>query len=192
MGTPKRTPEQEIMLTTLAIREHLMEYYKGTCVDYRVHNDNLNFRNRNDEPTEFQYQRRLNEMRRGMDFHFGGAHLAAMRKEPDEFMFTQCWNRSPQFRAIRENLKLFFHTYLPGVKVSEEEGEWTAPDMDDTKTVKGTRVGNTRPDIDPISELHRRLTEEQMFVVNPNVQWSGIQTISYNALYTEEQGEILF
>lgn len=119
MSTIKEVVDDGIKATVMALREHLMMYYKGTCIDRFVGNTNVIMRSES-QRAPYQYMREIN---RGRDMHhldIGVYRLLTLEKQPDTLTLhnTQLHN-SPQFRAVREGILDFMGRYLRGIALVE-------------------------------------------------------------------------
>lgn len=108
-----------VQLTTMAIRERLMEYFKGTCVEQFTENSNIRIRSRiRDGSASYQYLRREQENRQPSVLLLGELPILTLQKAPEQAVFnTRLLTRSPQLREINKELKDFMQKYLSGVEV---------------------------------------------------------------------------
>lgn len=110
---------------TVAIRESLMEYYKGSCGTrfHSLYSHDLRF---NDVPLgiqgrrAYQYERREHQLRAPLKLFLRSSPLMKVSKNPDEaVMYMQVFSRSPQLTDVHRQLKQFFEQYLSGVTLKE-------------------------------------------------------------------------
>lgn len=121
----RRTEEQliadGIKHTVMAIREEMMEYFKGTCVSRLVDNagiytDSISLQSNLRRP--YLYQRQNHEQDNPRRLYFGATALGEMHHNADTVSFYPAvMNRSPEFTAIHEQVNAFFSKYLQGVKL---------------------------------------------------------------------------
>lgn len=107
-----------IEVTTMAIRETLMEYFKGTCVERLTENSSVRLRNIPASERQYQYQRREYENKKPMTVMLGGLPIATVQKAPEQIKFhDKVLTRSPQLREVYRRLQHFMDKYLQGVEV---------------------------------------------------------------------------
>lgn len=115
-----RKPENGVDLdaSVMAIRELLMEYYKGACIQRLMENNNIHLRNVSFQ-ARFNYERREHRNKKPQQIVIGNVPIAQLEHEPDSIVFySKVLNRSPQMRYVYKELKKFMSTYLPAVKTS--------------------------------------------------------------------------
>jgi hypothetical protein len=112
-----KSDEIGVEATTMAIRELLMEYFKGTCVDRMTANNNIRLVSVS-TTRAYQYQRRQAEYQQPKAVTIGGIPIMNVQKSPEKVVFnTRLLNRSPQLSEVYKNLKVFMDNYLGGVEV---------------------------------------------------------------------------
>jgi hypothetical protein len=110
--------------TLMAIREELMCYFKGDCVEKMVARTNVEVQevviSMRGRPN---YERvALRNEKRSILF-IGGTPIAILRQAPDRLeLQTDVLRRSPQFKEVEKQLKDFMAMFLPGVIVEEHQG----------------------------------------------------------------------
>ena len=115
------TTDINIQTTVMAIREELMNYFKGGCVQTMVQNSPVQF-SRIEGRTRYQYEREEIRNKQPRIVNLGNAPIMTVQKSPDKVtLHAAVLNRSPQFRAIREGLEEFLDRYLIGVTVEINE-----------------------------------------------------------------------
>jgi hypothetical protein len=117
MGGFVETKELGLKATTMAIREVLMEYFKGTCIERLTDNHSVRLINGISSRGEYQYIRREQENQRPMIVMLNNIPIATVQHAPEKIIFHQrVLTRSPEFREIYKELKLFMDKYLVGVE----------------------------------------------------------------------------
>lgn len=113
-----------IGVTTIAIREVLMEYFKETCIQRMTKGGNVNLH-------ELSTNRRgLNrEERWRMSFKrpclllLDEVPLATLGKDPDTLIIhSDVMNRSPQLKKVQTGMEKFMKTFLSEVKLRYRKG----------------------------------------------------------------------
>lgn len=137
----KQDVEQDIMLTTLAVREHLMGYFKGAVGMGVVDHSAVNFRHRNNERRSHQYERELAELRNPGVICIGDTYAIDVGKSPNTAIINPVMGRSPEFRAIKDNLIKFFHDYLPNVRTEVGESLGDIEEVSDKELIRSEPEG---------------------------------------------------
>jgi len=110
---------------TMAIREEMMEYFKGTCVNKLspfcgVRTVGVSFRG-NEHGERHYYLRREHEQEDPRRIVFADTVIGEVRHNDDRAVFYPgVMNRSPEFAGIYEQVRDFFGKYLQGVQLSED------------------------------------------------------------------------
>ncbi len=112
----------DIETTTVAIREAIMSYYKGTCVERMVDPNNIHI-----HPIEvnrrYQYEREISGIRSPSRLWIGNAPIMELWKNSNKVIYYDVvLKRSPELRIIRSKLTKFFREYLKDVKVEVQHG----------------------------------------------------------------------
>lgn len=110
--------EIAIQTTVMALREQLMEYFKGTCIERFTENTNIRFINASTRGrANFSYLRREAENQRPMIVMLGGLPIMTVQRAPEVAVFhATLLTRSPQLRQVYQELKVFMDKYLGGVE----------------------------------------------------------------------------
>lgn len=108
--------------TIMAIREELMNYFKGSCVERFTTNRNVKL-NGLSNYVRFDYQRReCDRMQQVKILSVGSLPLMRVSKSPFKVTFhTAVLNRSPQLRAVRQGVEDFLDEFLPSVEKEEHD-----------------------------------------------------------------------
>lgn len=112
-----------VVPTVMALREELMAYYKGDCVQKLVHDGNIQrISLYNLHRREYQYQRREEANQDEQIVLVGKLPVFTMHRIPDTLVLHDLvLKRSPQFREIGKALEKFMATYLQGVVVEHNK-----------------------------------------------------------------------
>lgn len=112
--------EAGIQLITMGIREEMMTYFKGTCVDRLAGNSNV-FLQPHTQGGRYFFQRREQEIEYPCIIRYGNIRFGMVRRQPDTAAFYPgVMTRSPEFMRIYEGVQDFFHKYLQGVQLTED------------------------------------------------------------------------
>lgn len=117
--------ETQQQITVMALRERIMEFFKGDCVKRLTDNNNIRVvRTRDHEPRgQFQYQRRVAESKNATMVFIGEAPLFTMELLPDTLTFhVGVATRSKELRFIYNELTIFMGRYLAGVDIKLNKG----------------------------------------------------------------------
>lgn len=96
--------EQELAIQTqvMAIREQLMEYFKGTCVQRLADGAKIEIATVYPAHTRFTYERRELENRQPARVYLDQVPILGLIKAPDSVTFYEgTLGRSPQLREIK-------------------------------------------------------------------------------------------
>jgi hypothetical protein len=116
--------ELAIQTTTMAIRETLMEYFKGGCVERVTINSKVKLNAIRANDIRFRYQRREYENQQPKQLFLNATPLAVVQKAPDQIEFNRrVFDRSPELRAVHKELLRFTKQYLPMVEVKHNHEE---------------------------------------------------------------------
>lgn len=114
-------PTDGIDITLLSIRETLMEYFKGSCVQKVTSNSNVRLNIM--QISEATPQRWWRSFESPCLLLLSEVPIATLGKNPDTITFhVDVVRRSPQLRQIRGRLDKFLSEYLPGVAIAERGG----------------------------------------------------------------------
>jgi hypothetical protein len=98
----------------MAVREEVMCYFKGTCVERFADTTGLSLRELPISDNGNRYHnRRVAQARQGHVLMFNEKPLLSMEHNPDELTFHTSMN--PDRKAIKKAVEAFAHKYLPGV-----------------------------------------------------------------------------
>lgn len=113
----------EIQATVMAIRETLMEYYKGTCVERLTVNSTVGLAfMSNGNRRDFQYLRRQAENQKLAVVTLGGLPIMTVQRFPDRAVFNEkILTRSPQLTDVYDGVRGFMEKYLRGVEVDHNK-----------------------------------------------------------------------
>lgn len=117
-----KDPAVNIESAIMAIREVLMEYFKGTSVltvtTGGPYLDPIGYDDRG-----FQYERHERERKHVCMLMLGKVPLLRVEKCQDAVTFnSHLLQRSPQLRAVQKGVEKFLKTYLVGVEIKYNEG----------------------------------------------------------------------
>lgn len=106
--------------TAMAIREIVMEYFKGDCIQKLVDNPYLEVKTVNPpQRGTYYFERRQRENEQSKMVLLAGSPLFTMKKLPDKVTFHEVvMMRSPQMRELSRLLVDFLDEYLPAVERS--------------------------------------------------------------------------
>lgn len=131
--------DNDTKLTIMNIRERLMEYYKGTCVENMTVSGNVVvLKDYRLMGTQHLYERQLLELENKHVMLIGRTKIFTLTNHPKKLVFYSCLDRSPQLREVKKEVEQFMHDYLGGVEVSYIKR--TVAEKDDTELMKQTRL----------------------------------------------------
>lgn len=121
MGKPDNSAG--IAITTMAMREEIMCYFKGTCVERMTFRSGVRlFKIPHDFRGVARYRRTEIEIDDDNLLTIANIPFAILGKSPRRIVFlTTTTERSPQFRAIKRGLRKFAEQYLPSVQVKQSK-----------------------------------------------------------------------
>lgn len=105
--------------TVMCIREQIMEYFKGTCIERLTTNHNVQLvpLRRYMGRGEYQYIRQRMEREQACFVTVGGVPILTIKKSPSKIIFHEVsLKRSPQFRYIYKELEAFMELYLGAIE----------------------------------------------------------------------------
>lgn len=113
-----------IAFTTMAIREELMQYFKGDCVQRLTYASNVRVMGIEVSMKGLpNYERVAIKNARRALLRVGDAPILELSYNPAVVVFnTGVLRRSPQLKDIEAALRKFFAEYLPGVEVKDNNG----------------------------------------------------------------------
>lgn len=109
-------------LTLMAIREELMVYFKGDCIERLVESDSVRILENgySDSTRPYFFERRERELQNSSTLRLKGVAIAQLGHNPERLVFeTDTMKRSPQLRKLRTEMEQFMGLYLGGVKIGE-------------------------------------------------------------------------
>lgn len=162
---PTWTVNDGIQATAMAIRETLMDYYKGTCVERMTESrvclqSYHDFERTSSRGRSYYFQRRERDLERKMMLTLGSVPLYVLSDNPQTLLaYLPILYRSPQLKAVHEVVSGFMADYLSGVTMANHTTrkptnlgiEWKTDVTDDSELVQ-----SSRPRMEPVA----RSTEE--------------------------------
>lgn len=137
MVTKQKTPSQEeiqdsVRGFSMALRETIMDYYKGTCVqgfsllsNYNIRVDRIPLEN-DGTRRNFNYEREDWAQRNPLTVQFSGSKIFELWKDEHEVIFHPAvLRRSEALSIAYDQLVDFFNKYLPSVTMIEKDTEET-------------------------------------------------------------------
>ncbi len=110
-------------LAVMKIREILMEYFKGTCVESFVNAPTIAFIEIGRPRGTYQYQRIAQQNEQFSGIYISGSQFLTVQHYPDKVTFNELvCSRSPEFKKIYKEVDKFLGDYLPAVKVEVNNG----------------------------------------------------------------------
>lgn len=139
---------QEVTLqaTIMAIREELMRYFKGTCIERLTTGSNI-VRQSAMPRGRYQYQRQQAEMEYLTNILIGSVHILTLKYLPDTVIIRSCMSRSPELRKVKNGIEQFLDEYLAGVVKEIEPPVKSDIVYDDSNLLKAMPI--TEHDITP-------------------------------------------
>lgn len=171
--------DMEIAKTVMAIRERVVEYYKGSCVD-RLTDRRIDLVGESRGTLGInprQFERLLWQQEDSKLLLLDSVNLLTLRRQPDTLILGLNLERSKEMRGVKVGIKNFMGKYLPNVKVHDEE-------FDDKKLVAPTernqvrRPAATALQMDSVQQRYYDLVMEQNAT-------RGIDFSPAEAFYTE-------
>lgn len=108
--------ELGIQTTVMAIREEIMGYFKGTCIQKFTAEQNVRVRTINIR-ADYQYERRQWENERPSIVWLGSVPILTVKHSPDRVIFHDTvLSRSPQLRQVKVGVEQFMEKFLRGVE----------------------------------------------------------------------------
>jgi hypothetical protein len=113
-----------VTVTVMALRELLMQYFKGSCVQEMTTNSNARLYELGQNQRGLSRAERWRlSLKRPSILLLDNVPILSVGQEPDTVtMHVTVLNRSPQLKQVRKSLEKFLATYLPGVNVEESKG----------------------------------------------------------------------
>jgi len=123
MGTNNSVQQVDIGIQTIvmAIREELMSYFKGTCVQRLTTGSNVRMSTVGEHMENYQYVRRQAQNEQAQILWVGTAPILTVKQAPDRIIFhLTVLNRSPQMREINKGVQKFIEQFLIGIEKEYE------------------------------------------------------------------------
>ena len=146
----------DILVTTMAIREEVMKYYKGTCVERFVRQSNLSvyaYESLRLPGRRHRYERHEAALKDEKLLYLDGNPFLTLSRKPNTITFHNAVaERSPEFRGVKKNLLKFLRKYLSGVKVQQHsdsridgiEADFSSDGRNDAASVKQPKPARHR------------------------------------------------
>lgn len=176
MGKITDKQKEDVEFTVMAIRERVMEYYKGTCVNRMDNPHNIGLRIEDSAPARYNYQRQAIRQQDGQKMYIGNVWVASLQKSPHMMVLrNNKLQRSPQLEAVKAGVMDFMGRYLRAVEV-KQQGRRPAELTDDSDLI-------ARPDRDvtashPFSSFYQssEVLNNAIFTLTPreNVRWNTL------------------
>jgi hypothetical protein len=107
----------DLEINVMAIREMLMEYFKGTCVRRVTDNHNVTLQSIQ-KSSNYYFERRENEIKNPVLLYVSNVPILTLSKEPETLtLHLGTLERSKELREVRIELEKFMHDYLRGVRI---------------------------------------------------------------------------
>jgi len=134
--------EDGIQSTVMAIRESVMEYYKGTCIE-RLTDTNISRRGVHHNYHHL-FERDNYALVDEQILRIGDTPIMNLKKNPDlTTLFGATLDRSKSFRAIRAGVETFFTKHLPNVALERSpEGSRSDWQRDRKLVLSNVPTGN--------------------------------------------------
>lgn len=149
--------------TVLALREILMYYFKDTAVDTVAQDTNVHIEEVPMLSMSHTYERRTHRMKRKCNVRIKSTTIITVERNPNVLIFKTVLNRSPEFRAIKEQLTPFLERYLPAVEVRGSNLS-RLPSVDDDDAARIMENLPRKRGSNPYEEL--------VFMESTNLRWT--------------------
>ena len=134
---------EDITATVMNIREALMGYYKGTCVEKLTLSGNIRLvRDYQIRGSQHLYERRELELADKNILLIGNLRVFTLTHNPNKLVFYSALDRSPQLMEVKKGIEAFVDEFLMGVEkvyITKPKADVTKL-VDDTELVSQTRV----------------------------------------------------
>jgi hypothetical protein len=115
----------EIETTVMAIREVLMTYFKGSCVEFVTNSGDI-YLSEKVMPRNYNYQRDIARLLDCRRLYIKGLPIMEVHKNENTVIYyDSILKRSPELRRIRKLLTKFIRAYLVSVKLEVKYGTIT-------------------------------------------------------------------
>lgn len=163
-----------INITLIAIRELLMEYFKGDCIERVTDGGNVMI---HFEQGHGRAGRWYASFKRPGYLMLSDVVLARLGQEPDTIEFQRVMARSPQLKAIHKGVNKFLKNYLPGVEVGYKKGDSVKlVDDEELMSVAQPLLSNSEKELTPEDILDtystrlRELSGQVIYTPTTNIQ----------------------
>jgi hypothetical protein len=134
----------DIQATIMALRQGLMQYFKGSAVDDVVRVNSLQWSSHNPH-TQHRYQAEQNRFVNRLTVHLGHHPLLTVEHEPDSIcLHLGTLDRSKVMRKIKQGIVSARNSYLTSVILSTDT-------VGNPQDWKGDKTLVTRPKYPPIN-----------------------------------------
>lgn len=131
MATKKQDKfARKMMLSSIAIREQLMSYFKDIDSSPTIRIDHGIFWQDDNGSTRYLYERRYRDMERRRRLYVGDVQFAEAGRNPNVFRFLPAASRSPQLRQLRDDATSVINRFLPTVEIIVDS--YGGNEVDDT------------------------------------------------------------
>lgn len=113
----------ELETTVMALREEIMRYFKGTCIDRVTTNRNVNTIPLSAERGQYQYQRIERDRQNSCGIYLEDVQLFRVQQSPEKITFTSELYRSPELTQVRKAIDKFMGRFLRSVEIERYEGK---------------------------------------------------------------------
>ncbi len=122
MATTKLDIDIGIEVTVVALREKIMGYFKGTCVESFVDSSYITMFDTSQATRGYYADRREALNQRKTIVLLSGVPLFTLQHYPEKVTFhTLVLRRSPELSQVEKELKKFFKEYLAGVEIEDNK-----------------------------------------------------------------------
>lgn len=136
--------DNDTKLTIMNIRERLMDYFKGTCVERMTASGNVMLvKDYRISSEQHQYVRLAIQDENKHIMVIGHTKIFTLTNAPKKIVFYSCLDRSPQLREVKKEIEQFMHDFLGGVEVSYIKRKQA--EKDDSELMKQTRLQENVP-----------------------------------------------
>lgn len=135
--------DNDITTVVMNIRELLMNYYKGSCVNSITSSGNIRIvKDFNINRQQHLYERRELELVNKSILLIGDLRIFTLTHNPNKIVFYSTLERSPQLLGVRKGIETFMNEFLMGVEkvyINRPRADVTKI-IDDTKLLGMTRI----------------------------------------------------
>lgn len=120
---PKRNDLSRLEPTIMAVREVLMDYFKGTCIRRMTTSSNVRLRRLGFSVRGVYRNERVDmELDNICVLYVGHVPIAKLGKNPARLVFlSTATKRSPQLRSLEYYVRKFAKEYLPGIEIQQSK-----------------------------------------------------------------------